>query len=57
MIVHVRLPRRPNPRDPRARLVLEWADVAFYIFGLVLIGVVLVLALAYGGPSVVNALR
>jgi hypothetical protein len=57
MIVHVRPPRRPNPRDPKARLVLEWADVAFYIFSLVLIAVALVLALAYGGPSILSALR
>lgn len=57
MIVHIRMPRRPDPRDPKAKLVLDWADVAFYIFVLVLIAVVLVLALVYGGPSVLSALR
>jgi hypothetical protein len=39
---------RSRPRDPKARLVLEWADVAFYIFTLALTAVVLVLAVVNG---------
>lgn len=42
MTVHIRPPHRPEPSDPLARRVLEWADVIFYIFWLVLSAVLLV---------------
>lgn len=54
MIVHVRLPRRPRPRDRKARLVLEWADVAFYIFGLVLTAALLALAAFASGTMLLH---
>lgn len=54
MIVIFRVPRRPEPTDPRARRVVEWADVVYYIFWLVFSVVVVVLALALYGPSIVN---
>jgi hypothetical protein len=44
-------PRRPDPTDPRARRILEWADVAYYIFWLVFSAVASVLALVRYGPS------
>jgi len=50
-------PRRPQPTNPRAKLALEWADVSFYIFWLVLIAVALVLALVTYGPTLLGALR
>jgi hypothetical protein len=57
LIVHLRLPRRPSPRNPKAKRVLEWADVIFYIFCLVLTAVVLVLAVASYGPSIGSLIR
>jgi hypothetical protein len=52
--VDLRLPRRPEPTDPLARRVLEWADVVFYIFRLTFSAVIVVLALVLYGPSVVH---
>jgi hypothetical protein len=52
MIVVPRLPRRPQPTDPTAKLVLEWAEVIFYIFGLVVSATVLVLSLVHYIPAV-----
>lgn len=57
MIVHVPLPRRPTPQDPKAKLVLDWADVIFYIFCLAFTAVSLVLGLAYYGPTVLGLLN
>jgi hypothetical protein len=48
---------RPEPRNPKARLVLEWAEVAFYIFWLAFTATALVLALASYGPTVTGLLR
>jgi hypothetical protein len=48
VIVPLRHPRRPEPDDPRAKRVVEWADVVFYVFTLALTAVVLVLAVANG---------
>lgn len=56
MIVHTGLPRRPEPRDAKAQLVLEWADVGFYIFRLVLTAVVLVLGVVSYGPTILGLL-
>jgi hypothetical protein len=54
MIANLRPPRRPKPTDPRARRVVEWADVVYYIFWLVFSAVVAVLALALYGPSILS---
>jgi hypothetical protein len=54
VIVHMGLPPRPKPRDAKAQLVLEWADVGFYIFRLVLTAVVLVLVLVFYGPAILE---
>lgn len=54
VIVHFRVPRRPEPTDPRARRVVEWADVVYYIFWLVFSAVAVVLALALYGPSILH---
>jgi hypothetical protein len=51
VIVKLRAPRRPEPTDPRARRVVEWADVVYYIFWLAFSAVAVVLALALYGPS------
>lgn len=52
MIGNFRPPRRPEPTDPRARRLVEWADVVYYIFWLAFSAVVAVLALALYGPSI-----
>jgi len=42
MTVPVRPPHRPEPTDPLARRVVEWADVIFYVFWLAFSAVLLV---------------
>ena len=54
MEIHV--PSRPKPQHPKAKLVLEWAEVAFYIFCLALTAVVLVLAVVEYGPTILTSL-
>lgn len=54
MIVLFRFPRRPDPIDPRARRVVEWADVVYYVFWLAFSAIVAVLALVLYGPSIVQ---
>lgn len=54
VIVSLRPPRRPEPTDPRARRVVEWADVLYYIFWLTLSAVVVVVALVSYGPSILH---
>jgi hypothetical protein len=53
--VELRLPRRPQPTNPKAKLAVEWADVCFYIFCLALIAVVLVLTVVTYGPTMLGA--
>lgn len=52
--MELRLPRRPQPTDPKAKLAVEWAEVAFYIFCLALIAVVLALTIAMHGPTILG---
>jgi hypothetical protein len=54
VIVVFRVPRRPEPTDPRARRIVEWADVVYYVFWLVFSAVVVVLVLAFYGPSILT---
>lgn len=54
VIVMFRVPRKPEPTDPHARRVVEWAEVIYYIFWLALSAVVAVLTLAIYGPSLVQ---
>lgn len=54
VIVSFRAPRRPEPTDPRARRVVEWADVVYYIFWLAFSAIVAVLALVVYGPTIVT---
>ena len=53
----VRLPSRPKPRDPRARAVLEWAEVVFYVFCLALLAAALTLAVFGHEPPLIGSLR
>jgi len=55
--VELRLPGRPQPTNPKAKLALEWADVGFYIFCQALLAVVLVLAVVAHGPTILGSLR
>jgi hypothetical protein len=48
------IPRRPEPTNPRARRVVEWADVIYYIFWLALSAVLVIVALAVYGPSILH---
>lgn len=54
--MQIRLPRKPEPRDPRARSVVEWAEVIYYVFVLIFSAVILVLA-AVHAPDLVTLLR
>jgi hypothetical protein len=54
VIVIFHVLRRPEPTDPRARRVVEWADVVYYIFWLAFSAVVVVLALALYGSSLLH---
>ncbi|HEV3483887.1 MAG TPA: hypothetical protein VG106_00665 [Vicinamibacterales bacterium] len=54
VIVMLRIPRRPEPTDPRARRIVEWADVVYYIFWLAFSAVVVVLTLVLYGPSLLH---
>jgi hypothetical protein len=51
MIWRVPTPRRPEVTSDRARRVLEWADVAFYLFSLGMIAAILVAAVLIYGPA------
>jgi hypothetical protein len=48
-------PRRPQPDDPRARAVLEWTDVVYYVFSRVFCAGVLVAAVLMYGPAALSA--
>jgi len=48
---------RPTPESPRARRVVEWADVAFYIFLLAYTAVSLVVFAIESGPLILSALK
>jgi hypothetical protein len=52
MYLGSRLPRRPEPSDPRAKRIVEWADVIYYIFWLLLSAIVVVIALLTYGASI-----
>jgi hypothetical protein len=52
VIVSFRAPRKPEPTDPRARRLVEWADVIYYIFWLAFSAIAAVLALVLYGPSI-----
>jgi hypothetical protein len=54
MIVNLPLPRKPQPTDARARRVLEWADVIYYIFWLAFSAIVAVVAFALYGPAILT---
>jgi len=54
--MQLRYPRKPEPLDPRARRVVEWAEVIYYVFILIFSAVMLVLA-AIHGPEIVTLLR
>jgi hypothetical protein len=56
-MLQLRPGRRPEPTDPRAKLVLEWAEVVFYILGQALTATVLVVALIEYGPSALSLLK
>jgi hypothetical protein len=49
-------PRRPEPRDRRARQALEWAEVCNYIFWLVLVATTVVVTLIRYGPDAMRLL-
>jgi hypothetical protein len=50
----MRMPRRPEPTSERLRRIVEWADVIFYVFCLVISGIALALALVGYGPDVLR---
>ena len=54
MIVNLPLPRKPEPTDPRARRVVEWADVIYYIFWLAFSAIAVVVAFALYGPAILT---
>ena len=54
MNLNLRPPRKPEPTDPLARRVVEWADVIYYIFWLVLSATVIVVGLAFYGPAILR---
>jgi hypothetical protein len=54
VIVNLPLPRKPRPTDARARRVLEWADVIYYIFWLAFSAIVAVVAFALYGPAILT---
>jgi hypothetical protein len=56
LIVPPPVPRRPYPTSERARAVVEWADVAYYVFWLVFSAALLVVAVLEGGPEVLHLL-
>ena len=47
-------PRYPEPQSERARQVVEWAEVAFYVFCLVLTAVALAMGVVMHGPEVLR---
>ena len=47
-------PRRPEVTSERARRVVEWADVLFYVFVLAVIASALVLGLVIYGPDIAH---
>ena len=49
--MELRFPIRPRPESAQAKLALEWADVCFYIFCLMLIAVSLTVAIVMYGPG------
>ncbi len=50
-LVSLRIPLRPQPTDPRARRLMEWAEVAYYIFWLAFSAAVAVRAFELYGSS------
>ena len=54
MIPHPLLPKRPQPASPRARAVVEWAEVLYYVFRLVFSAVLLGLGLLQCGPELLR---
>jgi hypothetical protein len=54
VLVNVRLPSRPEPTDPRARQVIEWAEVIYYIFWLAFSAVAVVRALELYAPALLK---
>jgi hypothetical protein len=54
VIVHLPLPRKPEPTDPRARRVIEWADVIYYVFWLAFSAIAVVVAFALYGPAILT---
>lgn len=49
-------PRRPDVESERARQVLDWIDVAAYVFWVFFLAAVAVLAVVKGVPSDVTSL-
>jgi hypothetical protein len=54
VLVNFRLPRRPQPTDPRARQVVEWAEVIYYIFWLAFSALVVVRAFELYGVALLK---
>lgn len=52
MIWRPPMPRRPDPDDPRARVVVEWTDVVYYVFWRAFCaGVLISSAVTYGSAA------
>ncbi len=54
--MHIRYLRRPEPRSERARTVVEWAEVIYYVFVLIYSAAMLVI-LAVHAPEILFGLR
>jgi hypothetical protein len=57
VIARFRPPRRPEVTSKRARQVVEWADVVFYIFTLGILAASLIVALVTCGPEFARLLQ
>ena len=49
--------RRPEVEDERARRIVEWTDVAFYVACRVYVLIVLGMGIVYGGPHASTLIR
>lgn len=48
------IPRRPEPTDPRARRVVEWAEVIYYVFVLSMAEITIALGVVLHAPALLK---